>query len=482
MRLCDLALVFSFGGNMKKRFLAMALATLTVSALAGCSMKSPEMTSTTAAAAGESTDAKADSKADNKSDGAEVTLVYAEVNPLDTIVGQSGTAFKEKVEELSGGKIHIDIQASGVLGSENDVLDGMLGGTGTVDMSRISAFALTSYGAKKASLLSMPYTFNSREHFWKFVDSDLSKEFLQETSDLKLGIKSLYYGEEGFRHFFTKSPVTKVEDLKGMKLRVSNDPIMNGMVEGLGASPTVVAFNENNMNHFKRVLLKLSGESLMGAKQYGIDNERLAAYAQDIQVAVQRGIQVAIVIGGGNIFRGLSGAAQGFDRVQGDQMGMLATVINSLALGSALTSLGVKNRVLTAIRMEPIGEFYSKRRAVDALEAGEVVILSGGTGNPFFTTDTGSSLRGIELDADVMLKGTRVDGIYTADPEKDPTATKFDRITYDEIYKRGLKVMDLTATTMCMENNLPIIVFDMDTPGNLLKVLSGEPIGTYVGF
>ena len=229
------------------------------------------------------------------------------------------------------------------------------------------------------------------------------------------------------------------------------------------------------MNNFRRVLLKLSGESLMGAKQYGIDNDRLADYAQDIEAAVKRGIQVAIVIGGGNIFRGLSGAAQGFDRVQGDQMGMLATVINSLALGSALTSRGVKNRVLTAIRMEPIGEFYSKRRAIDALEAG-------GTGNPFFTTDTGSSLRGIELEADVMLKGTRVDGIYTADPEKDPTATKFDRITYDEIYQRGLKVMDLTATTMCMENNLPIIVFDMDTPGNLLKVLSGEPIGTYVGF
>ena len=204
------------------------------------------------------------------------------------------------------------------------------------------------------------------------------------------------------------------------------------------------------MNNFRRVLLKLSGESLMGAKQYGIDNDRLADYAQDIEAAVKRGIQVAIVIGGGNIFRGLSG--------------------------------GVKNRVLTAIRMEPIGEFYSKRRAIDALEAGEVVILSGGTGNPFFTTDTGSSLRGIELEADVMLKGTRVDGIYTADPEKDPTATKFDRITYDEIYQRGLKVMDLTATTMCMENNLPIIVFDMDTPGNLLKVLSGEPIGTYVGF
>ena len=207
---------------MKKRFFALAIATL---ALSACGLKSPETTTTAA-------------KADAGS--AEVTLVYAEVNPLDTIVGQTGTAFKEKVEELSGGKIHIDVQASGVLGSENDVLDGMLGGTGTVDMSRISAFALTSYGAKKASLLAMPYTFNSREHFWKFIDSD----FLNETSDLNLGIKSLYYGEEGFRHFFTKNPVNSVEDLKGMKMRVSNDPIMNGMVEGLGASPTVVAFNE----------------------------------------------------------------------------------------------------------------------------------------------------------------------------------------------------------------------------------------------
>ena len=234
------------------------------------------------------------------------------------------------------------------------------------------------------------------------------------------------------------------------------------------------------MNSFRRVLLKLSGESLMGAQQYGIDNDRLKAYAQDIQKAVSRGIQVAIVIGGGNIFRGLSGASQGFDRVQGDQMGMLATVINSLALGSALTSLGVKNRVLTAIRMEPIGEFYSKRRAVDALEAGEVVILSGGTGNPFFTTDTGSSLRGIELEADVMLKGTRVDGIYTADPERDPTATRFDKITFDEVYTRNLKVMDLTAMTLCKENNLPIMVFDMDTPGNLSKLLGGDPIGTLV--
>ncbi|KGN71983.1 UMP kinase [Porphyromonas sp. COT-239 OH1446] len=234
------------------------------------------------------------------------------------------------------------------------------------------------------------------------------------------------------------------------------------------------------MKRYNRVLLKLSGESLMGAQQYGIDTNRLSDYARDIRAAVEMGTQVSIVIGGGNIFRGLKGATQGFDRVKGDQMGMLATVINSLALSSALSAVGVKNRVLTAIRMEPIGEFYTKWKAIEHLEAGEVVILSAGTGNPFFTTDTGSSLRGIELEADVMLKGTRVDGIYTADPEKDPTATKYDRITYDEIYRQGLKVMDLTATTMCMENDLPIVVFDMDTPGNLLRVLRGEPIGTYV--
>ncbi|WP_329904482.1 UMP kinase [Porphyromonas pogonae] len=235
------------------------------------------------------------------------------------------------------------------------------------------------------------------------------------------------------------------------------------------------------MGKYKRVLLKLSGESLMGRQQYGIDADRLDDYARDIKIAHEdMNTQVAIVIGGGNIFRGLSGATKGFDRVKGDQMGMLATVINSLALSSALTSIGVKNRVLTAIRMEPIGEYYNKWRAIELMEAGEVVILSGGTGNPFFTTDTGSSLRGIEVEADVMLKGTRVDGIYTADPEKDATATKFDRITYDEIYRRGLKVMDLTATTMCKENNLPIVVFDMDTPGNLLKVLKGDNIGTYV--
>ncbi|MCC8172157.1 MAG: UMP kinase [Parabacteroides sp.] len=234
------------------------------------------------------------------------------------------------------------------------------------------------------------------------------------------------------------------------------------------------------MAHYNRILLKLSGESLMGGKQYGIDETRLNEYATQIKEIADSGVQIGIVIGGGNIFRGLSGASKGFDRVKGDQMGMLATVINSLALSSALTALGAKAKVLTAIRMEPIGEFYNKWRAIELLEQGTIVILSGGTGNPFFTTDTGSSLRGIEIEADVMLKGTRVDGIYTADPEKDPNAVKFTDITYDEIYTRGLKVMDLTATTMCKENNLPIIVFDMDTPGNLKRVLTGESIGTLV--
>ena len=216
------------------------------------------------------------------------------------------------------------------------------------------------------------------------------------------------------------------------------------------------------MAQYKRILLKLSGESLMGGKQYGIDEVRLNEYATQIKEIAEMGVQIGIVIGGGNIFRGLSGASKGFDRVKGDQMGMLATVINSLALSSALVAQGVKAKVLTAIRMEPIGEFYNKWRAIELLEQGHVVIMSGGTGNPFFTTDTGSSLRGIEIEADVMLKGTRVDG------------------TYDEIYTRGLKVMDLTATTMCKENNLPIIVFDMDTNGNLKKVMSGENIGTLV--
>ena len=234
------------------------------------------------------------------------------------------------------------------------------------------------------------------------------------------------------------------------------------------------------MVKYKRVLLKLSGESLMGNQQYGIDPARLSEYAIQIKEAVELGVELGIVIGGGNIFRGLSGASKGFDRVKGDQMGMLATVINSLALNSALKVVGVKSRVLTAIMMEPIGEFYSKDKALHALENGEVAIFSGGTGNPYFTTDTGSSLRGIEIEADAMLKGTRVDGIYTADPLKDPSAVKYAEITFDEIYAKGLKIMDLTATTMCKENDLPIVVFDMDTAGNLIKVLKGEQIGTVV--
>lgn len=233
-------------------------------------------------------------------------------------------------------------------------------------------------------------------------------------------------------------------------------------------------------NQYKRILLKLSGESLMGEKQYGIDEKRIAEYATQIKEIADMGIEIGIVIGGGNIFRGLSGTSKGVDRVKGDQMGMLATVINSLALSSALEKIGQKAQVFTAINMFPIGEYYSKWRAIEAMQNGTVAIISGGTGNPFFTTDTGSALRGIEIEAEVMLKGTRVDGIYTADPDKDPTAKKFDKISYDEIYTRGLKVMDLTATTLCKENHLPIIVFDMDTVGNLKKVLSGENIGTLV--
>ena len=234
------------------------------------------------------------------------------------------------------------------------------------------------------------------------------------------------------------------------------------------------------MVRFKRILLKLSGESLMGEQRYGLDEKRLAEYAEQIKEIHDLGVEIGIVIGGGNIFRGLSGSGRGFDRVKGDQMGMLATVINSLALNSFLTAAGVHSRVLTAIRMEPVGEFYTKWKAIEALERGEVAIFSGGTGNPYFTTDTGSSLRGIEIEADVMLKGTRVDGVYTADPEKDPTATKFSDITFDEVYNRGLKVMDLTATAMCKENDLPIYVFNMDVKGNLRRVIDGEHIGTLV--
>ncbi len=231
---------------------------------------------------------------------------------------------------------------------------------------------------------------------------------------------------------------------------------------------------------YNRVLLKLSGESLMGAKQYGIDEKRLGDYALQIQALAARGIEVGIVIGGGNIFRGLTGAQKGFDRVKGDQMGMLATVINSLALCSALEAAGQKVRVLTSVRMEPIGELYSTAKARRLLAKGNIVIIAGGTGNPYFTTDTASVLRAIELQADVMLKGTRVDGVYTADPERDPTATKFAEITYDEVLARHLKVMDLTAITLCKENNMPIYVFDMDTVGNLARVMNGEAIGTLV--
>lgn len=234
------------------------------------------------------------------------------------------------------------------------------------------------------------------------------------------------------------------------------------------------------MAAYKRILLKLSGESLMGIQQYGIDPERLNDYATQIGDAVKSGVQVAIVIGGGNIFRGMNGATKGFDRVKGDQMGMLATVINSLALQSALHAIQVKAKVFTAIRMEPVGELFVKDRVIEALKDGCVCIVAGGTGNPYFTTDTASALRGIELEADAMFKGTRVDGIYTADPEKYPTATRFDEISFQEIYDRELKIMDLTATTLCKENNLKVVVFNMDKNGNLMKVLRGEKIGTVV--
>lgn len=218
----------------------------------------------------------------------------------------------------------------------------------------------------------------------------------------------------------------------------------------------------------------------MGKQNYGIDAERLDDYARQIKEVHEMGVQIGIVIGGGNIFRGLSGSQKGFDRVKGDQMGMCATVINSLALSSALGAIGVKNKVMTAIRMEPIGEFYNKWKAVEALDDGYVCIFSAGTGNPYFTTDTGSSLRGIEIEADVMLKGTRVDGVYTADPEKDASATKFTEISYHDVLERGLKVMDLTAICMCQDNRLPIYVFNMDVVGNLKRVMQGEEIGTLV--
>ena len=231
---------------------------------------------------------------------------------------------------------------------------------------------------------------------------------------------------------------------------------------------------------YKRVLLKLSGEALMGNQQYGIDPQRLDDYAEEIANAVREGAQIAIVIGGGNIFRGLQGASKGIDRVQGDSMGMLATVINSIAIQSTLQAKGIKTVLLSGLYIDKIAETMSGPKAIEYLENGYVVVIGGGTGNPYFTTDTGSALRAIEIKADIMLKGTRVDGIYTADPEKDPSATKYESITYDEAYNKNLKVMDLTAFTMCKENNMLMLVFDMNTKGNLTKVLSGENIGTLV--
>ena len=231
---------------------------------------------------------------------------------------------------------------------------------------------------------------------------------------------------------------------------------------------------------YKRILLKLSGESLMGDKQFGIDNDRLAVYASEIQALVNTGVEVAIVIGGGNIFRGVQAEEGGMERTQGDYMGMLATVINAMALQSSLEQIGVDTRLQTAIEIKQIAETFIRRRAMRHLEKGRVVIFGAGTGNPFFTTDSAAALRAVELEADVILKGTRVDGIYTADPEKDPSATKYDEISFNEIFEKGIKVMDMTAFTLCHENNVPIVVFDMNKQGNLLKVASGKKVGTVV--
>jgi len=231
---------------------------------------------------------------------------------------------------------------------------------------------------------------------------------------------------------------------------------------------------------YKRILLKLSGESLMGDRQYGIDNNQVLQYAKDIKAVYDKGIEIAIVVGGGNIFRGLSAEKSGMDRAQADYMGMLATVINCMALQNALESIGVETRLQSAIKMEQICEPYIRRRAMHHLELGKIVIFGAGTGNPYFTTDTAASLRAIEIKADVVLKGTRVDGIYTADPEKDPAATRYDEITFQEVFDKGLNVMDMTAFTLCHENKLPIIVFDMNKPGNFMKIAEGEHIGTLV--
>lgn len=231
---------------------------------------------------------------------------------------------------------------------------------------------------------------------------------------------------------------------------------------------------------YQRILLKLSGESLMGKEGYGIDSNNLMHYVNEIAQAINLGIEIGIVIGGGNIFRGLKGAKQGFDRVKGDQMGMLATVINSLALNSAFESIGVSSKVFTSIRMEPIGELYQKEKVMSSLKQKTVCIIAGGTGNPYFTTDTASALRAIEIEADALLKGTRVDGVYTNDPEKDPNAKKYDSLTFTEAYEKKLMIMDLTAFTLCQQNNMPIVVFDINKKGNLCDLMSGKQIGTLI--
>ncbi|MGC6429074.1 MAG: UMP kinase [Flavobacteriales bacterium] len=233
---------------------------------------------------------------------------------------------------------------------------------------------------------------------------------------------------------------------------------------------------------YKRILLKLSGEALMGSKQFGIDTEKLSAYSQEIRQAVESGVEVAIVIGGGNIFRGVQVEGEGLDRVQGDHMGMLATIINGMALQSSLEKEGIKTRLMTAIKMEQVAEPYIRRRAIRHLQKGRVVIFGGGTGNPYFTTDTAATLRAIEIEADVILKGTRVDGIYNADPEKDSSAVKYDTISFKEVYEKGLNIMDMTAFTLCNENKLPIVVFDINKSNNLINMLEGQSIGTLVNF
>ncbi len=231
---------------------------------------------------------------------------------------------------------------------------------------------------------------------------------------------------------------------------------------------------------YKRILLKLSGEALMGEQKYGIDSQVLIRYAKEIQAIAEKGVEITIVVGGGNIYRGIEAAATGIDRVQGDYMGMLATVINCMALQSALENIGLDTRLMSGIKIEQVCESFIRRRAIRHLEKGRIVMFGAGTGNPYFTTDTAASLRAIEIEAEVVLKGTRVDGVYTADPEKDPTATRYTTITFDEAYAKGLNIMDMTAFTLCKENNLPIIIFDMNRPGNLLKVLEGESVGTLV--